>query len=36
VARGRLLHRTGAVRPETLAEIEHALALILGLAGRPG
>jgi mRNA interferase MazF len=36
VARGRLLHRTGAVGPETLAEIEHALALILGLAGRPG
>ena len=31
VARSRLLHRAGAVTPETLAEIEHALGWILGL-----
>lgn len=31
VARGRLLHRTGALTPATLSEIERALALILGL-----
>jgi mRNA interferase MazF len=31
VARSRLLHRLGAVGPEPLAEIERALALILGL-----
>jgi mRNA interferase MazF len=31
VARSRLLHRTGTVAPSTLAEIERALALILGL-----
>jgi hypothetical protein len=31
VARGRLLHRTGAVKSATLSEIERALALILGL-----
>ena len=31
VARARLLHRAGAVTPATLAEMERALALILGL-----
>jgi mRNA interferase MazF len=31
VSRTRLLHRTGAVTPEVLIEIEDALALILGL-----
>jgi mRNA interferase MazF len=31
VARPRLLRRTGAVTPTTLAEIERALALVLGL-----
>jgi mRNA interferase MazF len=31
VARPRLLRRTGTVTPQTLAEIERALALILGL-----
>lgn len=33
VARGRLLHRMGAITPNTLAEIDSALALILDLAG---
>lgn len=31
VARSRLLHRLGEVTPQTLAEVERALALILGL-----
>ncbi len=31
LARGRLLERAGAVMPATLAEIDRALALILGL-----
>lgn len=31
IARARLLHRTGAVAPATISEIERALALILGL-----
>jgi mRNA interferase MazF len=35
VARSRLLHRLGAVRPATLDEIEQALALILGLERSP-
>jgi hypothetical protein len=35
VARPRLLRRTGAVTPETLAEIERALALVLGLDANP-
>jgi mRNA interferase MazF len=34
LARGRLLRRLGALTPATLAEIERALALILGLDGR--
>ncbi len=33
VARGRLLRRLGALTPETLAEVERALELILGLDG---
>lgn len=33
VARRRLLRRVGAVRSDTLAEVERALALILGLEG---
>jgi len=32
VARPRLLRRVGVLEPATLAEIEHALALILGLS----
>jgi mRNA interferase MazF len=36
VARSRLLHRLGAVTPATLAEVERALALILGLDGGGG
>ena len=35
VARPRLLRRVGALAPETLAEIDHALELVLGLGGRP-
>lgn len=35
VARGRLLRRIGKARPETLGEIERALA-ILGIEGRGG
>jgi mRNA interferase MazF len=35
VARSRLLRRLGALPPAKLAEVERALALILGLAGRP-
>ncbi len=31
VARPRLLHYMGAIRPQTLAEIDRTLALILGL-----
>lgn len=31
VARRRLLRKLGALTPSTLAEVEHALALILGL-----
>jgi mRNA interferase MazF len=31
VARSRLLHKTGAIAPSTLKEIERSLALILGL-----
>ncbi len=33
MARGRLLRRLGALTPETLAEIERALELTLGLGG---
>jgi mRNA interferase MazF len=32
VSRSRLLRRLGVLAPETLAEIDHALRLILGLA----
>ncbi|HEY5193366.1 MAG TPA: type II toxin-antitoxin system PemK/MazF family toxin [Solirubrobacteraceae bacterium] len=35
VARPRLLRHVGTLPPETLAEIEHALELILGLKGSP-
>ncbi len=35
VARPRLLRRVGALAPETLAEIDRALKLILGLDDRP-
>lgn len=31
VVRGRLLRRVGAVKPETLLEIERTLALVLGM-----
>jgi hypothetical protein len=31
VARIRLLHRLGVLQPETFAEVERALSLILGL-----
>lgn len=36
VARSRLLHRLGELTPATLAEVERALALILGLDGGGG
>ena len=35
VARPRLLRHVGTAAPETLAEIERALGLILGLSGPP-
>ena len=31
VARSRLLHRLGTLAPDTIRQIEHALALILGI-----
>ncbi len=31
VSRARLLRRLGSVAPETLADVEHALSLVLGL-----
>jgi mRNA interferase MazF len=34
VARERLLRPIGRLRPETLREIEHALAMILGIGRR--
>ena len=36
VARSRLLRRLGAIRPDTLTEVERALALILGLDAARG